>query len=65
MEDEFLLWKYVECPMEVHGNFYRGVLKIQRVWNALLPSQMKENNEKHASISVSYTHLTLPTICSV
>ena len=50
MEDEFLLWKYVECPMEVHGNFYRGVLKIQRVWNALLPSQMKENNEKHASI---------------
>ena len=50
MEDEFLPWKYVECPMEVHGNFHRGVLKIQRVWNALLPSQMKEKNEKHASI---------------
>ena len=42
MEDEFLPWKYVECPMEVHGNFYRGVLKTQRVWNALLPWQMKE-----------------------
>ena len=60
-----------DCQMHLparisdYTDFYVGIEHAQNVGKLFRPDNPQLPNYKHVPIAVSYTHLTLPTICSV
>ena len=54
---------YVNDKDDAGGETYRGISrKYNPTWQGWT---MIDSYKKHYTVAVSYTHLTLPTICSV
>ena len=70
-----LMRKFIEhCPSSKRSikdlraqvsDLQNSIDRMQRVLDEQLPRIIENQRNMHVDIPVSYTHLTLPTICSV